>query len=62
MAGMVGEEDDPAWKKILFNELVLVFIAAAVVLYIAFKLATRRGEAEEENPKKKKASAVERAG
>lgn len=56
---MVGEEDDPAWKKILFNELVLVFIAAAVVLYVAFKLATRKSEAEDEKPKKK-ASAVER--
>jgi len=57
---MVGEEDDPLWKKILLNELVLVFVAAVIVLYVAFKLATRR-DAEEEKPKKK-ASIVERAG
>lgn len=50
MAGMIGEEEDPLWKKIFLNELFLVFIAAIIVLWVAFALATRKG-AEPEKPK-----------
>ncbi len=40
---MVTEEDDPLWKKIFLNELFLVFVAAVVILTVAFALATRKG-------------------
>ncbi len=35
------EEDDPLWKEILTNEILWVAIAAALVLTLAFHLATR---------------------
>ena len=34
------EESEPLWRRIFFNELVLVSLAACVILYIAFRLAT----------------------
>ncbi len=45
------EEDDPLWKRILLNELVLAFLAGMVILYVAFTFAT--GRKPEEEPKKK---------
>jgi hypothetical protein len=35
------EDDDPVWKRILTNEILWVAIAAAIILGIAFTLATK---------------------
>ncbi len=35
------ESDDPLWKEILTNEILWVVVAIAVVLLIAFHLATK---------------------
>jgi hypothetical protein len=35
------EDDDPVWKQILTNEILWVAIAAALILGIAFSLATK---------------------
>ena len=35
------EEDDPLWKEILTNEILWVVVAVALVLTLAFHLATR---------------------
>ena len=35
------EDDDPVWKRILTNEILWVAIAAAIILGIAFSLATK---------------------
>ncbi len=51
---MVGEEDDPLWKKIFLNELVLVFVAAVIILFVAFQLATSKPA--EEPPARKRAA------
>jgi hypothetical protein len=37
----VEEDDDPVWKRILTNEILWVAIAAAIILGIAFALATK---------------------
>lgn len=34
------EDDDPVWKRIVTNEILWVVIAAAIILGIAFTLAT----------------------
>ena len=34
------EDVEPLWRRILLNELVLVAVAAVVILYIAFQVAT----------------------
>ncbi len=34
------EDPEPLWRRIFLNELVLASVAAVVILYIAFKLAT----------------------
>lgn len=44
MASDDGE--DPLWKRILLNEMLLVLVAAAIILYVAFTLAT--GSKDEE--------------
>lgn len=36
------DDDDPLWKQILTNEILWVAIAAAVILTLAFLLATSR--------------------
>jgi hypothetical protein len=35
------EDDDPLWKEILTNEILWVVVAIAVVLVVAFHLATK---------------------
>jgi hypothetical protein len=47
---MYTDDDDPLWKRILFNEILLVAVAAVIVLWVAFSLATRK---EPEGPAKK---------
>jgi len=34
------EDPDPLWKRVFLNELVLAAIAALIILYVAFHLAT----------------------
>ena len=34
------DEPDPLWRRIFLNELLLAGVAALVILYIAFHLAT----------------------
>ena len=34
------EDPEPLWRRILLNELVLVGVAAVLILYLAFHLAT----------------------
>jgi hypothetical protein len=34
------EDQEPLWRRIFLNELVLVTVAACVILYVAFALAT----------------------
>lgn len=34
------DEPEPLWQRILLNELVLAAVAAVVILYVAFQLAT----------------------
>ena len=51
MPGTVGEEDEPLWKRIFLNEMLLVFVAAIIVLWVAFALATRHSD-DEEKPKR----------
>jgi len=34
------EDTEPLWRRIFLNELVLAAVAAVVILYIAFQLAT----------------------
>lgn len=34
------DEPEPLWRRILLNELVLAGVAALIILYIAFHLAT----------------------
>jgi hypothetical protein len=34
------EESEPLWRRIFLNELVLAAVAAVVILYVAFQLAT----------------------
>lgn len=47
------EEDEPLWRRVLFNELFLAFIAALVILFLAFRFATGRpSEDEDQKPKK----------
>lgn len=35
-------DDDPAWKRLLGNEILWVVLAAALILGVAFMLATGR--------------------
>jgi hypothetical protein len=37
----VDEDDDPIWKRIVTNEILWVVIVAAIILSLAFHLATR---------------------
>ena len=37
---MAHEEVDPLWKRILTNELLWTAVAAALILAVAFALAT----------------------
>ncbi len=37
----MDEDDDPLWKRIVTNEILWVAVAAAVILGLAFHLATR---------------------
>lgn len=41
MSDFIEPEDDALWKRVLLNEFVLVGVAAAVILGLAFILATR---------------------
>jgi hypothetical protein len=34
------DEPEPLWRRIFLNELVVAAVAAVVILYIAFRLAT----------------------
>lgn len=34
------EDPEPLWRRIFLNELVLAAVAAVLILYVAFKLAT----------------------
>jgi len=34
------EDTEPLWRRIFLNELVLAALAAVLILYVAFKLAT----------------------
>ena len=38
---MADEGEDPVWRRIVTNELLWVVVAAAVILGIAFHLATK---------------------
>jgi len=42
-----SEDDDPLWKRILLNEMVLAGIAIAIILAIAFYLATDKGDVDQ---------------
>lgn len=35
------DDSEPLWKRIFLNELVLAAVAALIILYVAFRLATR---------------------
>ncbi len=37
----MDDDDEPLWKRILFNEIVLVAGSALAILSLAFWLATR---------------------
>lgn len=41
------EDSEPLWKRVFLNELVLAAVAAVIILYIAFHLATGRHSAED---------------
>jgi hypothetical protein len=34
------DDPDPLWRRIFLNELVLAGVAAAIILFLAFHLAT----------------------
>jgi hypothetical protein len=34
------DEPEPLWRRIFLNELVVAAVAAVVILYVAFRLAT----------------------
>ena len=36
----MDEDDDPLWKHIVTNEILWVCVAAAIILGIAFHMAT----------------------
>jgi hypothetical protein len=36
----IHDDDDPLWKRILLNELLLALVAAVIIMGIAFSLAT----------------------
>ncbi|HEY3227284.1 MAG TPA: hypothetical protein VGK61_09865 [Planctomycetota bacterium] len=41
------EDSEPLWKRIFLNELVLAAVAALIILYVAFRLATGRETLED---------------
>jgi hypothetical protein len=50
------EDEAPLWRRILLNELFLAFVAAVVILWVAFSFATGPSEEEQAEPKPAKAS------
>lgn len=43
----MSEEEDPLWRRVVFNEILWVMIAAILVLGVAFHLATSKDETPE---------------
>lgn len=37
----VDEDDDPLWKRVVTHEILWVAVAAAIILGIAFHMATK---------------------
>ena len=42
------EEAEPLWRRIFLNELVLAALAAVIILYVAFSLATGGASIDDE--------------
>ena len=42
------DSPEPLWRRIFLNELVLAAVAAVVILYVAFQLATDAPQVDEE--------------
>jgi len=42
------DNPEPLWRRIFLNELVLAAVAAVVILYVAFQLATVEPKVDDE--------------
>jgi len=45
-----SEDDDPLWKRILLNEMVIAGVVILAILIIAFLLATKPSQANDFRP------------
>ena len=43
------DEDDPLWKRFLLNEILWAFVAAIIILGLAFHFATGSSSDEEKD-------------
>jgi hypothetical protein len=42
------DNPEPLWRRVFLNELVLAMVAAVVILYVAFQLATDAPQVDDE--------------